>query len=91
MKVPGVWFRVEGRVQGVGFRAFVESLADSLDVTGSVWNTRDGAVEGEAFGDETCLERFLTGLRNGPGRVANVESAPLPPEEHSQFVVGPTR
>lgn len=87
----GLWFRVEGRVQGVGFRVFVQDLAESVGATGSVWNTHDGAVEGNAFGNKTCLERFLAGLGEGPGWVGNVTSAPLTPEKHSHFMIEPTR
>ena len=65
-------FRVEGRVQGVGFRAFVVRLAREAGVRGAVRNDADGAVTAVAEGDPEALERFRTGLARGP-RFARVE------------------
>jgi acylphosphatase len=65
---------VSGRVQGVGFRAFVQRLADELGVTGWVRNRADGSVEAEAVGREPELVRFVEALRAGP-RHARVEHA----------------
>lgn len=64
--------RVEGLVQGVGFRAFVMAQARDCGVRGWVRNTKDGAVEVEAQADARALERFLLELRKGP-RMARVE------------------
>lgn len=58
---------VEGRVQGVGFRAFVEQAAVSLELTGWVRNRWDGTVEVLAEGERRSLERLLAALRRGPG------------------------
>jgi acylphosphatase len=63
---------VSGRVQGVGFRAWVAREATSLGVAGRVWNRSDGRVEVEAVGPAATLERFLAALRQGP-RLARVE------------------
>lgn len=57
---------VEGRVQGVGFRAFVERNAWDLGVTGWVRNRWDGTVEVTAEGDRAALDNLLTALRRGP-------------------------
>ena len=65
-------FRIEGRVQGVGFRAFVVRLAREAGVRGGVRNEADGAVTAVADGDEAALERFRAGLGRGP-RFARVE------------------
>ncbi|TMQ61566.1 MAG: acylphosphatase, partial [Candidatus Eisenbacteria bacterium] len=40
--------RVHGRVQGVGYRAFVYDVAQTLGLSGSVQNCRDGSVRVEA-------------------------------------------
>jgi acylphosphatase len=63
-----------GRVQGVGFRAFVLRRAAELELAGSVRNRPDGVVEAEAFGREAELRRFVEALRVGPGH-ARVERA----------------
>jgi len=64
--------RVEGLVQGVGFRAFASRRAADLGVTGWVRNTLDGAVEFEAQANPGAMERFLLDVRAGP-RMARVE------------------
>ena len=63
---------VHGRVQGVGFRAWVVREAIALGVGGRVWNRADGGVEAEAVGSAAALGRFVTALRTGP-RLARVE------------------
>ena len=63
---------VQGSVQGVGFRAFVESRALALGLQGSVRNRSDGAVECCAEGEREVLEALLTAIRSGP-RLAVVE------------------
>lgn len=57
---------VEGRVQGVGFRYFVEMQAVSLDLTGWVRNLYSGEVEVMAEGDEVALSQLLLHLNRGP-------------------------
>lgn len=52
-----VFIRVQGIVQGVGFRPFVKNLADSLDIKGYVVNTSAG-VEIKASGQEHVIESF---------------------------------
>ena len=58
--------RVQGRVQGVGFRWFVQETAERLQLCGSVQNTPDGAVEIVARGEERNLQRLLEAVRMGP-------------------------
>jgi len=68
-------YRVEGRVQGVGFRAYVVRLGRTLGVRGEVRNETDGTVVAVAEGDEAALDRFRSGLERGPSfaRVERVE------------------
>jgi acylphosphatase len=54
--------RFQGRVQGVGFRYTVISLASSYDVTGYVRNDFDGSVEFVAEGRESVLLDFLNAI-----------------------------
>jgi acylphosphatase len=51
-----------GRVQGVGFRATIRSLACGYDVVGTVGNLPDGRVEMIAEGEKAELEAFLAGI-----------------------------
>jgi acylphosphatase len=66
---------VSGKVQGVGFRNFVELRALSLDLTGWVRNLYSGEVEVTAEGPEDTLGYFLTDLERGPqmSRVTDVQ------------------
>jgi acylphosphatase len=66
---------VHGRVQGVGFRAFVIRHARSLAVGGEVSNLPDGAVEIMAEGPAEALSRLVDEVRRGPvaARVAGVD------------------
>jgi acylphosphatase len=68
-------FLVRGRVQGVGFRWFVEREACLLQVAGWVRNNPDGAVEVLAQGTREQLAGLHSRLREGPraSRVDNVE------------------
>lgn len=70
-------FRVTGRVQGVGFRAFVIARARELALDGWVRNDPDGAVTVLAAGAPAALERLASELAQGPpaARVAAVETA----------------
>jgi acylphosphatase len=51
-----------GRVQGVGFRATVQSLASDFDVAGFVRNLPDGTVEVVAEGAASELAGFLDAI-----------------------------
>ncbi len=67
---------VEGHVQGVGFRYFVLSQAQSLNLTGWVRNLTNGDVEVTAEGNSTDLEQLLFKLHQGPpgSHVINVQA-----------------
>jgi acylphosphatase len=59
-------FQASGRVQGVGYRAFVLNHARILGLAGWVGNEIDGTVRGEAEGNPEVLEAFRVALRGGP-------------------------
>lgn len=59
-------YRVEGRVQGVGFRYFTQGQARRLGLSGWVRNTEDGCVEALAAGELAALDTFAQALRQGP-------------------------
>lgn len=64
----------DGRVQNVGFRAWVRQKATELGLAGSATNCEDGRVEVVAEGRESDLRRLLSELESGaaPGRVTRV-------------------
>jgi acylphosphatase len=59
-------FLIQGRVQGVGFRWFVQREAAELELRGWVRNTEDGDVEVVAAGDAGNLDELRISLRRGP-------------------------
>ena len=59
-------FLIQGRVQGVGFRWFVQREASELDLRGWVRNTEEGEVEVVASGSAEDLAKLRSILRRGP-------------------------
>jgi len=72
-------FIVRGRVQGVGFRWFVEREAALLGLAGWVRNNDDGTVEVLASGSDEQLNSLLAKLKQGP-RAARVDTVDERPE-----------
>ncbi|HEY4977661.1 MAG TPA: acylphosphatase [Candidatus Acidoferrum sp.] len=71
-------FFVAGRVQGVGYRVFVQRLAEELELQGYVRNRQDGRVEVMAMGEPEKLRLLLKELKKGPmmARVTEVNEEP---------------
>lgn len=65
--------RVVGKVQGVGYRAFVCNEANLLNLKGFVRNGNDGGVQIEVEGEELVLEELVDKCFKGPA-LARVES-----------------
>jgi acylphosphatase len=87
-----VTVRIEGRVQGVFYRAWTEQTARRLDLDGWVRNRRDGSVEAVFSGPESQVDEMLRRCANGPpdAAVTNVivtDEGGAPP---SGFAVLPT-
>ena len=57
---------VGGLVQGVGFRYFVKSAADSYGIKGYVKNLYTGEVEIEAEGEKDIMQKFVEDVKRGP-------------------------
>ncbi|MDQ8700254.1 acylphosphatase [Hyphomicrobium sp. LHD-15] len=58
--------RIEGRVQGVGYRAWTRRTALSLGLTGWVRNRRDGSVEAVFQGPAEAVDTMIARCRRGP-------------------------
>ena len=73
--MPVRYFRIQGRVQGVGYRAFTLRQARSLGLSGFVRNLPDGSVEAVAGGEAGELAELESRLRQGPAgaRVDSVD------------------
>ncbi|MGE5203323.1 MAG: acylphosphatase [Acidobacteriota bacterium] len=73
--MPALRLLISGRVQGVGFRAFVEREATRRGLRGWVRNRRDGRVEALLIGDGAMLGEMEEACRRGPrlSRVGLVE------------------
>jgi hydrogenase maturation protein HypF len=81
--------RVEGVVQGVGFRPFVHRLASELALDGFVRNDERGVLL-EVEGDPAHVARFLTLLRTAPPPLAVVErvlAEDVEPRGHAGFAI----
>lgn len=72
-----------GRVQGVGFRYFVQQAGDALGITGWVRNLRDGRVEAVLIGNAQAVQAVLDQCSRGPrgARVDELITRPALPEE----------
>jgi acylphosphatase len=85
-------YLVRGRVQGVGFRWFVEREARALGVSGWVRNNADGAVEVLALGSGEQLSALKQKLQQGPraARVDAVDELPAqaPPDLNTFRIEG---
>ena len=84
-------FVVTGRVQGVGYRVYVERVAEKLALDGWVRNRRNGSVEVYAMGTEEKLGELRAALQKGPmmSRVDSVGEEPdaVQPRYSGQFTV----
>lgn len=79
-----------GRVQGVGFRYTVKSVACGFDITGTVRNLPDGRVELFAEGEHAELEEFQKAIQDSEvgGFIRNEEIAwPNPTGEYRGFEI----
>ena len=81
---------VQGRVQGVGFRAFVEREALRRGLAGWVRNCRDGSVEAVFAGEAAVVADVIEACRRGPmlSRVDALEQRDGTPEELNKRAPG---
>jgi len=83
--------RISGRVQGVGFRMYMERKARELGVTGWVRNRLDGTVEAMVQGTQEAVEAMIAVARQGPRAAVVTEVRVGDGEgEFSEFWARPT-
>ena len=92
MSVIALHVIVEGRVQGVGFRAYVEHEAKQRGLRGWVRNRSDGRVEAVFCGEEEDVQSMIVACHRGPrmSLVREVKSEPHPLGDWRAFDVWPT-
>jgi len=90
--IAAVRLFVSGRVQGVGYRAFVTRMARRNALRGWVRNRGDGRVEALLIGEEGDVAGVVEACRRGPpaGRVDHVEEAPDRDDGSTGFAERPT-
>ena len=90
--VTALRLRIEGAVQGVGFRAFVIQEARRLGLDGWVRNRSDGTVEALASGETKQVEALVAACMRGPvgARVANIDLNKAEPPAEKSFRQRPT-
>jgi acylphosphatase len=64
--MPTVQLLINGKVQGVFYRATARKIANSIGVTGWIKNTSDGNVEATVSGTKEQLEKFISWCKKGP-------------------------
>ena len=74
---------IQGRVQGVWFRASTQEVANQLEIKGWVRNTPDGAVEAYIQGEDSSVEKMLSWCYQGPpgARVDRIDIEKVTPDE----------
>jgi acylphosphatase len=71
---------IEGRVQGVGYRAFAQRRAENRGLTGYAVNLHDGRVKIRVEGSRETIEAYVRDLKTGPplARVQRVAVTAMP-------------
>ena len=66
---------IDGRVQGIFYRAFTRELAHTLGLDGWVRNLRDGRVEALFEGEKGIIQKAIQACYAGPpgAKVSNIE------------------
>jgi acylphosphatase len=92
VSITAVHVIVEGRVQGVGFRAFVEREAKARSLRGWVRNRSDGSVEAVFSGEEEDVQSMIVACHRGPrlSVVREVKQTLQAAGEWRDFAVWPT-
>ncbi|MEQ1821592.1 MAG: acylphosphatase [Fimbriimonadaceae bacterium] len=84
---------MKGKVQGVGFRAFIERSARIFRITGEVWNCSDGSVKAYVqHADSAHIDAFIKLIQDGPAEVESIKLEPITVSPtYETFKIAPTR
>jgi acylphosphatase len=84
-----VLVRIEGKVQGVWFRAWTEKTAAGHGLSGWVRNRPDGSVQALFSGPAAAVDRMLEDCRDGPrlAQVRDLQTEAADPPAESGFRV----
>lgn len=79
----------QGRVQGVGFRMFLQSQAARRGLSGWVRNLPDGRIETEVEGSRVPVDEFIRALTRGPSLalVQDVQVQWIEVQDSSDFMI----
>jgi hydrogenase maturation protein HypF len=81
--------RIQGIVQGIGFRPFIYNLAKKFDLNGFILNTSSG-VEIEVEGDSENIEQFFKTIENNNlplAHITSIERISLSPANYQDFII----
>ncbi len=92
-RLVALTIRVDGLVQRVGFRRYLERIARQLKISGFVRNMNDGTVSIFAQGDPENIEAFVLQIKSAPKpilveRVDKTQSRPRPSFKNFHIRVG---
>ena len=90
--ITSLRLRIEGAVQGVGYRAFAAAEARKLALDGWMRNRSDGTVEALVCGETKQVEAFVAACMRGPpgARVKNIDLHKAEPPAEKGFRSRPT-
>lgn len=80
---------IKGKVQGVFYRASAKDVAEQLNLSGWIRNTKDGNVETMVTGDADLVKEFIGWCNKGPSRaeVYKVIVTDKPDEQFFGFTI----
>jgi acylphosphatase len=90
MAVSAKHIIVHGRVQGVGFRYFVQNVGRRLDLAGNVSNAADSTVDIVVEGEDGKIADFIKQVEKGPSlaRVQRIDVLDIPVQgKYGSFLI----
>ena len=84
--------RIQGHVQGVGYRAWLQREARSRGLRGWVCNRHDGSVEALLIGEDDAVDAAIAACARGPrlAKVSAIERIPAGDDGSTDFRELPT-